>query len=1072
MSRKTLRNAKNALKKSARLSGLALGSLTLGISGAAHAQSVTGATAKGADGAKAPPASSHKSQARKPLGNPATLRLAASSTLPANGAGLLAQATTPGTDANLPQSTTGAATLQEIVVTGIRGSLQRSLQVKKMSLGVVDAISAEDIGQFPDSSIGQAIARIPGVTVDRGAVNLTSDAGAATSSGQVTGITVRGFGTQFQEMLSNGRQIASGLGQNFDFGALGADFVGEVDVHKTPDFSLSTGAVGATINVKFPNPFDHPGLQMRANVSESDDENDGGFRPSAAGLISDTFGDGMFGVLFDVDYHDQHVTNHHLDVVGWKGITDVSPPGATPTYLPCADFAVNPNSVFGPSGCASVGPGAAGNARVPTWYPQDMAMYYERLDERRKDARLSLQFRPSENVLITLDDNYSSSDDHQDRFQYSTWFGSFTNVTQDANGTITNFINDGGAAPTDFNSFVANTYLVTNTPGLNVTWDVSDDWSTELDAAVSTSRLNPNHDLTDIDVDTGYGDNLNNYDGGLVTGAGSNTLPYWSAFGPGGAAPGTKAPPTPAGVTSADFFGLSPAIIGSHVVPEQEQMNSDRITEGKIDATWHRDATKVNFGFQYMDDNFDSTEYDSFSFNGSNNNWQLWSGYGPPSGATGGVALPISLFTGLKLPNFIPGAGGNGNLPPGVNLYNPYSVMAYLETQPINSGFQQTNGYPTPTYPNQKGLPPINLCPSCVNNVERKDYAPYVTWNQTWGLLRMDLGLRYQKTKVASQGLFAVPTSAFNPVGDLTSYAFNFAPATLITVDNSYGYLLPSVDLNLMVMPDMKVRFDASRTEAAAPNNDLKPNTTYGGRVNALTASSGNPLLKPYLSDNFDLGWEWYYASNDYLSVDAFLKHITQFPIQGTTYVTLPINDPSPLSNNFGKPMVFADSTNVNGESANVTGLEATWQQMLAYGFGFQINGTYVHTNKPYDPYNIEVNTTQFALPGIGNSANLIAFYQNHGLQARLAVQWQGRYFLGFGQEQNSGAFGTEPTFVQSETEVDFSTQYAINSHLDAFFEALNLTDAQYHTTGRFQNQLLNWVDYGRTFTMGVRAKF
>src|SRR6185437_1401430 len=446
MSRKTLRNAKNALKKSARLSGLALGSLTLGISGAAHAQSVTGATAKGADGAKAPPASSHKSQARKPLGNPATLRLAASSTLPANGAGLLAQATTPGTDANLPQSTTGAATLQEIVVTGIRGSLQRSLQVKKMSLGVVDAISAEDIGQFPDSSIGQAIARIPGVTVDRGAVNLTSDAGAATSSGQVTGITVRGFGTQFQEMLSNGRQIASGLGQNFDFGALGADFVGEVDVHKTPDFSLSTGAVGATINVKFPNPFDHPGLQMRANVSESDDENDGGFRPSAAGLISDTFGDGMFGVLFDVDYHDQHVTHHHLDVVGWQGITDVSPPGATPTYLPCADFAVNPNSVFGPSGCASVGPGAAGNARVPTWYPQDMAMYYERLDERRKDARLSLQFRPSENVLITLDDNYSSSDDHQDRFQYSTWFGSFTNVTQDANGTITNFINDGGAA--------------------------------------------------------------------------------------------------------------------------------------------------------------------------------------------------------------------------------------------------------------------------------------------------------------------------------------------------------------------------------------------------------------------------------------------------------------------------------------------------------------------------------------------------------------------------------------------------------------------------------------------------
>ena len=114
-------------------------------------------------------------------------------------------------------------TLQEVVVTGIRASLQKSLDVKQQAVGVEDAISAEDIGQFPDASIGEAIARIPGVTVNRGSINSMGSAGAPTSTGQVTGVTVRGFGDQFNELLSNGRPIASGNGQNFDFSALGAE---------------------------------------------------------------------------------------------------------------------------------------------------------------------------------------------------------------------------------------------------------------------------------------------------------------------------------------------------------------------------------------------------------------------------------------------------------------------------------------------------------------------------------------------------------------------------------------------------------------------------------------------------------------------------------------------------------------------------------------------------------------------------------------------------------------------------------------------------------------------------------
>ena len=110
-------------------------------------------------------------------------------------------------------------------------------------------------------------------------------------------------------------------------------------------------------------------------------------------------------------------------------------------------------------------------------------------------------------MLVTVDDNYSSDDEHTDRWQFSTWFSNtgLSNITQDSNGTVTNFTT--GPNPIDFNSFIADTYITSNTPGINVQWDVNDNWSAELDADQSVSKLNPNGNWTDVDVDTGYGPN-------------------------------------------------------------------------------------------------------------------------------------------------------------------------------------------------------------------------------------------------------------------------------------------------------------------------------------------------------------------------------------------------------------------------------------------------------------------------------------------------------------------------------------------------------------------------------------
>jgi TonB-dependent receptor len=954
-----------------------------------------------------------------------------------------------------PASTTQPSDdqLQEVVVTGIRASLQRSMDIKENAIGVVDAISAEDIGQFPDANIGDAISRLPGVTVNRGSISYASAAGAPTATGQTQGITVRGFGASFNEVLLEGRPIASGNGQTFNFGDFSAVYVGEVDLLETPDMALSTGTIGGTINVKFPNALDNPGPHAEIQGAANDYPLAGSVRPQFGALVSDTFLDGKIGILVDFDYLDNREENHHQDIVGWKG-----------TYMPCSSFAAAP----GGSGCATVGTGAAGTSAVPSWYPQDMAMYLEDVDTRNKDGRVAVQFHPTDAVLVTLDDNYSSNDIHTARWQRSTWFGSFGGAVQDGNGTLTSFDTTG---PTDFNSFVADTYITTNTPGINVKWDMDEHWSALVDGSASVSYFNPNDGYTDIDADTGFGGATNNYTGGLILNQNGNVLPYWSAYGPNSVASGSSA------VAAANSNGLNPFIIGSHVLPLQSQQNTDKVNQLKLEVTWKTDDTKVNFGAQWVDDTWNTNESDTFT----NNYWQLWSGYGSASGNAVGQVLPASLFTQVSVTPWLPGYSGASNLPTTLVKYSPYAVLSYLEGQPVNPGFTPTNG----AGPYTGGTPAEELSPGSVQHVDRVNFSPFLTGTQNvkFGDMKLviNAGVRYQNTQETIAGI-AAPLTAVTwlGAGDPTAYAFTTGANTWTTAEKSYHYFLPSLDLNLLITPELKLRADASRTEDAPPNGQLIPNTTYGGRVNALTATGNNPGLLPYLSTNFDLGPEWYYGANSYVSLDAFFKHVTNFPTTSVADVTVPgIIDPAPptnpnngtpLSNTTGLPLVFAESTVTNALSADVHGVELIVQQMLPMGFGVQVNGTYVHSNKNFD--NESLTSNQFALPGIGNSANLVGFYDAHGLQARVTIQWQGTQLLELGQEQSGGAFGAEPVYLAASTTVDFSTQYQFTRYLAGYFEALNLNNAIYHSYGRFSNQTLNVVETGRSFTVGFRAKF
>src|ERR1700735_5352899 len=222
--------------------------------------------------------------------------------------------------ADTTATTASASALEEITVTGIRASLQQSLDIKRDSFGIVDAISAEDIGKFPDSNLAAAMERVPGVTVTLAATTLTGTGGTSTT-GDPTQITVRGFGPQFNETLFDGRQVPTAIGnasRGFDFGSVGSDFVGQVDVLKTPDASISSGSIGATVNIKYPKPFDHPGMQLAGSVSGDDSTGQNSVRPNGGLLFSDTFADDRIGILVDGAYADSIVQGNHVNIQGWE----------------------------------------------------------------------------------------------------------------------------------------------------------------------------------------------------------------------------------------------------------------------------------------------------------------------------------------------------------------------------------------------------------------------------------------------------------------------------------------------------------------------------------------------------------------------------------------------------------------------------------------------------------------------------------------------------------------------------------------------------------------------------------
>jgi iron complex outermembrane recepter protein len=199
-----------------------------------------------------------------------------------------------------------------IVVTGIRRSLQDSIQIKRDNASVVEAVSAEEIGKLPDVSIAESIARLPGVAAQR-------------VGGRAEIVSIRGFSPDFSTVLLNGRQQASsGYNRAVEFDQYPSELLGSVVVYKTPDASIAGMGLAGTVDLRTIRPLEYGKRAIALNIRGQYDEGGGrnhdlskyGWRGSASYI--DQNADGTLGWMIgyahlDAPGHIDHTSNWFYD---------------------------------------------------------------------------------------------------------------------------------------------------------------------------------------------------------------------------------------------------------------------------------------------------------------------------------------------------------------------------------------------------------------------------------------------------------------------------------------------------------------------------------------------------------------------------------------------------------------------------------------------------------------------------------------------------------------------------------------------------------------------------------------
>ena len=868
-----------------------------------------------------------------------------------------------------------AVGVEEVVVSGFQQSLSAALGRKQRSTAQVDAIVADDIADFPDLNLAEALQRIPGVAITRGS------AGAAATNGEGSQITVRGLSGLYTRVRVNGMETRAAVGnnntRNFDFSIFAAELFNSIVVHKTASADLDEGSLGAVVDLNTARAFNYKeGFTLVAGATGAYNDLSGTVRPRLTGLLAYRDPGGVWGATASAAYSTARNDAAAAETVRWQKSPFRSVQGVV-----CAD---NP----GDPGCTDVS--NAFHARIPRYGQQVNSA-------ERLGLTAGLQFRPTPLTEVRLDGLYAAYNTRTDLKWLEVLFRG-NEPTMDVTGyTLKAFPDRFGAT---------NNTLV----GLDVdnTWVRSERNRIDLESDYHQISLAVDQRFNDIFYVNALGGTTRSV-GRLPHDA---TMSY-DMRGYNGYSYDYSNDKYPRLV----FGGLDVADANNYTLTELRDRQSKTTTGfDTAELNLHADlldelklAAGVNFKRATLDTRGSNRDGTICGFD----LYQCDTNGDDTDDLLGAPATP-ALSNITNYPGKV-GAGSNTRwASPSIDAWNQsigYSSVPVIPDQDSTYKVTERN---LGSFLQVKGEVPLGL-----------------------GEMRFlyDAGVRYVQTRQTSSG---------------------YNSGVYVTIERDpYRDLLPSANAALWLTDALVVRAAAAQVMARPALNNLSP----GGTVDSFNfaINNQNPYLNPTRANALDLATEWYFAENSILSLALFWKDIKSFPIResrtGTFASTgLPTSVIAPTSpadqNNEGTCGIpegcWQISEITDGPGSKLKGLEVGFQAPFSAfyshlppvirGLGVVANFTLVDSKADYDFLG---NTVTDRLLGLSNNSyNATLYYEDSKFGARISLAHRSDYLL-----NGPNLTGNLWEFAESETRVDFSSNYDVTKNLKISLEALNLLD-------------------------------
>ena len=716
----------------------------------------------------------------------------------------------------------GTATAQDatetgddILVTGYRGSLREAINVKRNANAVVDVITAEDVGKFPDRNVAESLSHIPGVSIDR-------------RFGEGEKVAILGTDPALNRMLLDGHALASAdwggndndpSSRTFNYSLLAPELVERLEVYKSPEPRIEEGSLGGTVIVRTRRPLDLPANSIFASggYSYNDRSEKGNVRGS--GLYSWKNADETFGVLVAATYDKQNLTRAGVEFFGYDNVA----PNADGTYnSPFVNRAANGALSLKNPAATITGGTIADLYRAASPFGINYAYFQQQRE--RKSVSGTVQFRPTSELTFTLnglhiDGNYNNYSQSMYTIP-GAWTGSVLQSATVSNGVVT--AASFGTAPSQsaqLDTLVRRTKLKTDNVNLFADWEgdngakvaFAGGWSKATGGRNPEYLFNVQTRLPFSYAFTGNSAEVN-FTGDLTNPANYFTNPNNNPAQIEGrpvVINGTQLNAAQIGgldysvTTDRDVFGGYDATIPVDFGPFKEILLGSRVTDHENRV----DARGIN-------------TYLTRSLNGS----QL--------GVTT-LTTPDGTFDG---------SGGSGNATKYLNL--PDQAVIDILANAINSPLVTKIGAST--------------------KVRETVAASYVQANFDQGGLRGNIGGRLVYTRDVSN--FATTPSAVanpQPVPTRTS--------------TDYLKFLPSLNIAYTIAPQFIVRGAVAKVISRPRYQDLAAATSLNDIT--LDGGGGNPNLKPYESTNYELTAEWYPRGGTLLAVELFRRDIKNYII-------------------------------------------------------------------------------------------------------------------------------------------------------------------------------------------------